>query len=138
MPSSQLTISAISPTKDEPQNSENISPNFVLGPRVENNLRNHPIAADEKIGQNILSFFPLDKSNVRGKDNDTNNIHDTIKTSERENFEEVSSGGRVLETYSGEKVFIPTLNIESICSATEASDNFNKDGNLLHGIQQKF
>ena len=52
-----------------------------------------------------------------------------------EKFEEARSGGRVLETYTGEKVFIPTLNIESICSATEASgDNFNKDGTLLQGM----
>ena len=71
---------------------------------------------------------------VRDKKDYDGSQEGKYRNKEPDKVGEMSSGGRVLETYTGEKVFIPALNIESICSATEASgDNFNKDGNLLHG-----
>ena len=76
----------------------------------------------------------MDKSSIRDKKDYDESREEKYRTKEADKVGEMSSGGRVLETYTGEKVFIPALNIESICSATEASgDNFNKDGNLLHG-----
>ena len=114
------------------KNPENVSPNFVLGPKTENGESNRQNAAGT---QNILSFFPLDKGNIRNNEKGDNSQDVKSKMNKTEKFEEARSGGRVLETYTGEKVFIPTLNIESICSATEASgDNFNKDGTLLQGM----
>ena len=134
MPPSQLTISAISPSTADQKESGNISPNFVLGSRVGSGIQKCSFDKNEAVPNNILSFFPLDKSSIRDKKDYDGSQEEKYRTKETDKVGEMSSGGRVLETYTGEKVFIPALNIESICSATEASgDNFNKDGNLLHG-----
>ena len=134
MPPSQLTISAISPTIEDQKISGNISPNFVLGSRVGSGIQKRSTDENEVVSNNILSFFPLDKSSIRDNKDHDKSQEEEYRTKETDKVGEMSSGGRVLETYTGEKVFIPALNIESICSATEASgDNFNKDGNLLHG-----
>ena len=107
---------------------------IVLGSRVGSGIQKRSTDENEAVSNNILSFFPLDKSSTREKKDYDGSQEEKFRTKETNKVGEMSSGGRVLETYTGEKVFIPALNIESICSATEASgDNFNKDGNLLHG-----
>ena len=139
-------ISITSVSKDD-----NVLPNFVIGANVEDIV---PPFASTSVGNQhkistltesnaISSFFPLSKNNPQQQEHVRNEmkvqcLKKTIEQRETWKVEECN-GGRVLETATGENVFIPTLNFESVCSTTECSgDNFNKNailgGNLLQGI----
>ena len=135
-------ISTVSVSKDD-----NVLPNFVIGAKVEDSVapfvptsvENHNNIEPLTQSNAISSFFPMSQQQeyIRNE----MNTHCLQNTKERRKTWKVDdcNGGRVLETATGENVFIPRLNFESVCSTTECSgDNFNKgavhSGNLLQGI----
>ena len=108
-------------------------PNFALGAETQGFVKTQEKAHHQgEILNGILSFFPVDKNSDESK---MTKFQQKNALKGETYKEQESSSGRVVETVTGENVFIPTLNFESVCSATECSgDNFNKNGNFLQGL----
>ena len=130
----ELYEKAVSNISKNPLMAEEALPNFALGPETHGCVKTQEKANQGESLNGISSFFPVDKNSEEPS---------KITKSKQRNFqlkgemykEQESSSGRVVETVTGENVFIPTLNFESVCSATECSgDNFNKNGNFLQGL----
>ena len=108
-------------------------PNFALGAETQSCVKTQEKANHQGESLNgISSFFPVDKNSDQSK---MSKLQQKNALRGETYKEQESSSGRVVETVTGENVFIPTLNFESVCSATECSgDNFNKNGNFLQGL----
>ena len=120
----------------------NVPPEFLIGAEAQtrvsefsstgpNGQRNE---ASEELKE-ISAFFPLPKNRQLQQ---ARPLQKPIRKIDESN-EQVYDGGRFFETVHGDNVFIPALNLETVCSTTECSgDNFNKNSiggdNLPRGI----
>ena len=127
-------------------------PKFAIGAEVEDraptyslttSIQEHKKAASS-MTNGISALFPLTKNNYvqqNIQDDLISDLQDKVSQDIAKSKEKECYGGRLLATANGNNVFIPTLNLESVCSTTECSgDNFNNNAianeNLLKGIRR--